>query len=506
MQEHTDNNSTKSYRRILKSTFIMGGSSVIVTLLGIVRTKFIALILGPSGVGLTGIYTTITSLVSTISGMGIRESAVQQIAGAFGTGDQAKMSRTVRTIRRTSLLSGIIGLCMLLFSSAGISRLTFGNLDRAYDLVLLSGAIFFGAVSGGQTALIQGMRRIGDLAKLSMLGALVGTVFSVPIIYFLGERGIVLTLLVVAATGCLASWWQSAKIDVSEVRMSWRESFSEAHPLLKLGFALMLGWLLTICTQYALRVFVVRNFGLSAAGVYHASTTLSTIYVSVILNAMMTDYYPRLSAAAHDNHQCKSLINDQVEVGLLLAVPGILAIVTFAPFVIVIFYSAKFMLAVEILRWQILGVVLQVVTWPMGFMLRAKGNGQLFFWTELFANSMHLGLAWLGIRYFGLVGIGMAYLGMNLSYGVLIYWIVRRNYEFSFSMVNIRLAVIFAITTVIVFLIPQVVFKNMGVCLNTGIVVAVGLYSIRTLVKKLGTDMTSGLLLKCKSAFSANKI
>ncbi|OGR30649.1 MAG: hypothetical protein A2X83_00785 [Desulfuromonadales bacterium GWD2_54_10] len=506
MQDYTDNKSIKSYKQILKSTFIMGGSSIIVTLLGIVRTKIIALILGPTGVGLTGIYMSITSLVSTISGMGIRESGVQQIAGALGTDDQIRMSRTVRTLRRTALISGSVGLFLLLFMSGSISRLTFGNSEHTYDIALLSIAIFLGAVSGGQTALIQGMRRVSDLAKLSMLGALAGTAFSIPLIYYLGERGIVYTLLIVSATGTLTSWWYCKKIEVPVAKLNWRDSFSEAQPLLKLGLALMLGWLLTVCTQYILRVFVVRYYGLSAAGIYQASTTLSTIYVSVILNAMLTDYYPRLSAAAADNSKCKSLINDQVEIGLLLAVPGILAIMTFAPFVISIFYSSRFLPAVDILRWQILGVVLQVVTWPMGFMLRAKADGQLFFWTEFFANSMHLGLAWLGITYFGLIGIGMAFFGMSLSYWVLIYWIIRRNYEFTLSIVNIRLMSIFAFATGIVFITPYYASKNPSLLINIGVAIAAGTYSLRILFNKVGTDMTPGILLKFKSVFITSKI
>lgn len=498
MTDNTNNDYNKPFKQILRSTFIMGGSSVFTTLLGILRTKIIALILGPTGVGLTGIYMTIISLMSTVSGMGIRESGVQRIAGAFGIGDHFLMSRTASTLRRTSLISGTIGFCLLLFMSGRISGLTFGNSDRAYDIALLSVAIFFGAVSGGQTALIQGMQRINDLAKLSMLGALVGTLFSIPIIYFLGERGIVYTLLIVSATGSLASWWYSKKIELPVSSLNWRDFFVESQPLLTLGLALMLGWLLTVCTQFILRVFVVRYYGISAAGIYQASTMLSTIYVSVILNAMLTDYYPRLTAAASDNDRCKVLINNQVEVGLLLAVPGILAIMTFAPFVVIVFYSSKFMLAVDILRWQILGVVLQVVTWPMGFMLRAKGNGQLFFLTELFANCMHLGLAWLGIRYFGLIGIGMAFFGMNLTYGALIFLVIRKHYGFAFSKINVRILIVFASVAGIVFLTPYCISKNPCLLINAVMVTITAVYSLKAITGKVGDEVASRFLLKLK--------
>jgi enterobacterial common antigen flippase len=496
-----DADSKKTDKQILKSTFIMGGSSVINSLLGIIRTKIIALMLGPSGMGLTGIYITITNLVSTFSGMGIGESGVRQIAGAFGSGDPGMVSRIVRSVRRMALLSGLAGLCVLFFLSSDVSLLTFGNTGHTYDVALLSVTIFFGAVSGGQTALIQGMRRISDLAKVSIFGALLGTLLSVPIIYLYGERGIAFYLIIVSSMGFFAAWWYSSKIEVPIVALSWRDSFSEARPLLKLGLALMLGSLMAVGTQYFLRVFIVRHIGLSAAGAYHASTTLSLVYVGIILNAMLTDFYPRLSAAAKDHDECTSLINKQVEIGLLLAVPGILAIMTFAPFVIVIFYSSKFMLAADILKWQILGVLLQVVSWPMGFMLRAKGDGKLFFLTELFANVMYLSLAWLGIVYFGLSGIGMAFFGMNISYWVLILLIIRMNYGFAISKINLQILGISALATGIVFLTPYLLSKTTYLVINTGITVAVGTFSLWTLCDKANTEMIPGFFLRIKARF-----
>lgn len=493
---NTDSND-RSYGRILKTTFIMGVSSVITTILGIVRVKIIALMLGPSGMGLTGIYMTITSVVTAVSGMGIRESGVRQIAEAAGTGDCDRISRTAGSLRRAALLSGIAGLIGLLLLSGKVSELTFGSRDHGYDIALLSLATLFGAVSGGQTALIQGMRRVRDLAKVTVLGALMGTISSVPVIYFWGESGIASYLVIVAATGVLTSWWFSRRIASVTPSMSWNEALSEAKPLMRLGSALMLGALLTPCTQYLVRTFIVRNEGLSAAGIYHASTTLSVIYVHVILNAMITDFYPRLSQASNDNTLCRSLINDQIEVGLLLAVPGILAIMTFTPLVITVLYSTQFMAAVDILRWQILGVMLQVVAWPMGFMLRAKGRGKMFLSTELFASAVNLTLSWGGLAYFGLVGIGMAYFGMNVCYVILIYLIDRKYFQFSLEKLNIQLLTGVTIMTVTVFLTPLLVSMKMSIITNTCIVLIASVYSFKTLVERVDSK-TSGLLLKIR--------
>ena len=109
---------------------------------------------------------------------------------------------------------------------------------------------------------------------------------------------------------------------------------------------------------------------------------------------MGADFYPRLTAVASDNAECNRLVNEQAEIGLLLAGPGVLATLTFAPLVIALFYSAKFGPAVEILRWICLGMTLRVASWPMGFILLAKGARKTFFWSELLIN---LDFPWTGL-------------------------------------------------------------------------------------------------------------
>jgi len=85
---------------------------------------------------------------------------------------------------------GILGATALFISRELVSRVAFGNADHASDIGLLSIILLFGAVMGGQGALLQGMRRIGDLVKMNIFGALVGAVVSIPIVYVWGRDGI----------------------------------------------------------------------------------------------------------------------------------------------------------------------------------------------------------------------------------------------------------------------------------------------------------------------------
>src|SRR5436853_5685838 len=100
---------------------------------------------------------------------------------------------------------------------------------------------------------------------------------------------------------------------------------------------------------------------------------------------MGSDCYPRLTAAAKDHAECNRMVNEQAEISLLMAGPGVLATLTLAPVVIALFYTTKFAGAVEPLRWICLGMALRVIAWPMGFIVLAKGAQKIFFWTEIAA-------------------------------------------------------------------------------------------------------------------------
>ena len=164
-----------SYGQILKSSALIGGSSALNIALGILRTKAMALLLGPAGVGLLGLYGAISDLARTIAGMGINNSGVRQIAEASGTGDTRRVARTVTTLRRVALLLGIAGSLLLAACCLPVSKLSFGDHRHAGEIALLSLAVLFGAVSGGQMALVQEMRHIGDLARANIWGGLYGS-------------------------------------------------------------------------------------------------------------------------------------------------------------------------------------------------------------------------------------------------------------------------------------------------------------------------------------------
>jgi antigen flippase len=440
-----------TYGQILKSSALIGGSSVVNVAIRIVRTKVMAVLLGPAGFGLMGLYGSIADLSQNIAGMGINSSGVRQIAEAAGSGDAEKVARTVTVLRRTSFFLGILGAVLLAIFSRQISILTFGDDQHATEVALLSLAVFFSSVSAGQGALIQGMRHISDLAKIGVLGGFLGAIISITVIYFLHENGVALSLVGTAAMGILISWWFSRRVHVQSTTMTASQVRQEAASLLKLGFAFMASGFLTMGAAYAVSTMVLRMVSLEAVGYYQSAWSVGGLYVGFILQAMGADFYPRLAAINKENAKCNRMVNEQVQISLLLAGPGIIATLTFAPLVIGLFYSAKFGMAIEILRWFCLGMALRVLIWPMGLIMVAKGERVLFLGADISWTLVNVGLSWIFLRYFGLNGAGIAFFGSYVFNGLIIYSIVRKLSAFRWSFANRQTGMLFLSSIAVVF-------------------------------------------------------
>lgn len=430
---------TASYRQILKSTALLGGAQVVNIGVGIVRTKILALLLGPSGLGLSGLYVSTTSLIGTLTGFGIGSAGVRQIAEASGSGDENRIARTVQTLRLTSLLSGILGMVLVVILSPLLARWTFNDPKYAAGIALVSLTLLFGGISGGQLALLQGMRRLKELAACTIWGGVFGTIISIGLVWWLKERGIVWFIVSSSAFTILTAWWYARRISVKAVVFRFKDYMTEARALVGMGGAFLVSGLLGSLVAYLTRILVVRELGMDSVGLYAAAWTLASLYAGMVINAMGTDFYPRLTAASADNEAMCRLVNEQTEMGLLMALPGVVATLVFAPWVMKLFYSAKFLAAAPVIQWMVLGVALRVISFPMGYILLAKGKARMFAISETVFSIAQVALLLACMKIWQLEGVGVAFAAMYLFLTIWIFFLSWRVIRFLWTPMVVRL-------------------------------------------------------------------
>ena len=423
-----------SYHRILRSTSIIGGASFINIAIGVLRTKVLAVLLGPVGVGLASLYTGLMAAASTVATMGLGQVGTRQIAEACSKED----ARAIMVARRalfwgTMVLASAGGLVVWSLRSF-LAVHALGKASYSGAVGWLSIGVALSVAGASQAALIQGMRRIGDIARLNVYGSAISTVLGIGLLWRWGNAGLVAYVLIVPlASFVLGHVYVSRLPKARTETVSLPELTREWKMLLRLGIAMVGAGLVQQLAQLWIRIDVAKVLGAQSLGQYQAAWIISMQYVSFVLMAMGTDYYPRLTGVIHDHKAAGRLVNEQTEVATLLSAPVFIAMMAVAPWVIHLLYAASFTPAIEILRWQVLGDVLKVVSWPLGFLIVAAGDGKTYFSTETFTWLVPTGLITGLAPDVGLQITGIAYLAMYALYLPLVYWLAWRRIGFRWS-------------------------------------------------------------------------
>jgi len=431
-----------SYKGIFKSTFLFSFVKVFQILLGIVRNKVVAVLLGAEGVGIIGILSNSVNLLQSGAGLGISQSAVRDISEANGCGNKTRFSRIISLTNRVILFTCLLGCLVTVVLSPLLSKWTFG--DKSYTLAYIWLALVVGLniLTEGQLAILKGMRQLRALAKASMIGSVVGLVTAVPLYYIFGKAGIVPSLIVSAVSAVFFSNYFVRKIKYDKTKLTLKEIKKEASPMVKMGVALMLVGFLGLLFDLVIAAYIRSHGGLEVVGYYSAGTTIISSYFGIVLTAMTTDYYPRISAVYRDNVKLQEEVNRQSEVGLVLIFPIAVLFVFLSPLLIKILYSKDFIQTIFYTDYAMFGTIIVVCSNSMGMILLAKQEAKMFTIFSVLHRTLFIPVYFLFYNRYGLLGLGISYL-LNVFVQLLVNGIFIR-YKYKIKLGN-RLSVQFII-------------------------------------------------------------
>ncbi len=434
----------KSHREIFRTSAIIGGSSALKICIGIVRVKVLALLLGPAGIGLLGIYGSILGVATTISGCGMGSSGVRQLA--LSRDNEEVLTEVRRALLLANLLLGCVGMVAVWLARAPIAQILFNGSISSGDVGWLGLGVLFSLLASSQTTLLQGLRRIGDLARVNIFSAIGSSVVGILFVYLLGKEGVVWFVVSTPIASILVASYFTRRLSTLPTSFDWRQTKAQCQSMVGFGLPVMLAALLNTGAHLFAFSLITSELGLEAGGYFQASWAISMTYLGFVLGAMGTDYYPRLTALFQFPEKVRQLVNEQGEMALLLGGPVILAMITLAPVVIHTLYSAAFEPAGDLLRWQMLGSVIKLIVWPMGFVVLASGRGALFVYTQAVWNVVFILCLYLFLDKIGLMAVGV---GFCLAYlvGSSNVWFVANKLRgvmpslINFSMTIVLLAV-----------------------------------------------------------------
>lgn len=475
-----------SYRQIMKATSLFGGIQIFQIIIQIIRSKAIAILLGPSGMGIMGLLNSTIDIINRATSFGLQTSGVKEISLSNAQARTQSVANSIKVLKRLVWYTGLIGLIITIILSSWLSVITFGNKNYRIAFTWLSITLLLKQLTSGNLAILQGLRKLRKLASANLIGSIFSLLLSLPLFYLLGNKGIVPSIIIFAAVTLVVTWFYSHKIiEPQTIPVNFKNTISKGKEMLLMGLVLSLGGLMSTGAAYILRVFIARLGGIEEVGLYNAGFAIVNTYVGLIFTAMLTDYYPRLSAVANDNIKSQLIINQQAEIAILIIAPSIVIFLIFIDLFIIILYSKQFTPIRGMIYWAALGMFFKSTSWAVGILLVAKGIKKIYFWNELIANFYLLGLNLLGYYLGGLIGLGISFLISYFIYTIQLLIITKVKFGFSY---NRKFKIIFLLQLSISFLafLTTKILNNPYSYLIGSILIIISLsYSIYELNKRL---------------------
>lgn len=411
----------------VRAALLLGGSSIVAIVTTLATAKGLALLVGPHGVGAYALLQSLVDLAALIAGLGVGVSLVRLIADAL----ERDAQETVRAVRSaSSVLAWSVGggaaIAVLAFQDV-IAELLFGSTGMGLAVAAAAVAIPFSLAAATNVATLSAFREVGAIAGLRSVAAAVTAVATIGAASRFGEPGIALGILATA----IALWLGASLILRRRTSGAPWPSLGRiagaARELIKFGAPYAGSALVGTGVQLAIPFVVALELSTEAAGFYRAATQISAGYLTFIAAAMLQDYYPRLSAEHRRPDELVRLIDQQLKLILILTVPLILIGIALSDLIVPLLYSAAFVPAVGILGWQLVGTLLKLPSWTLSFAILARGRTKVYFVVELVGGLTILAASIIGMRLFGLPGLGLAVLLTYAIYYPIVWLAVRRD-------------------------------------------------------------------------------
>jgi len=422
----------ESYQHILKYTGMFGGVQGLNIGLGLVRTKLIALLLGPSGMGLASLFNTTVGFVSQATNLGVSFSAVRHLSSLYDTGDVSALAHFVKVVRGWSLLTALLGMLVCVMIGPLLSQTTFAWGNHSLHFMLLAPAVGMLAITGGETAILKAMRSLGALASVQVLAVVAALVISIPIYYFFGESGIVPVIVLMALATMLLTVRHSYRLVPLQLSGA-KGMLGEGMEMVRLGVAFTLAAVIGSASELFIRSYLNVVGDLDVLGLYNAGYMLTLTYAGMVFSAMEADFFPRLSGVQHDIAATNECVNRQMEVSLLLLSPMLAALMLSLPILIPLLFSAQFLPVVEMGQVATLAMYLKVMTLPVAYITLARGYSLSYLFLETSYYVAFVVLFIVGYEHWGLYGTGVAVALAHLFEYVLVNGYAYKKYGYRFS-------------------------------------------------------------------------
>jgi antigen flippase len=383
---------------------------------------------GPKGYGLFGLYGTILSLLGLFAALGIPNALTRLGSEPWAHGDL----RTWNELKSAAYVLCCLGFVAISLVFVGfrvlLGRLFLGLPIGLGTVLLLSAGLAFNMLSALQNSVLKTEGRVGALARADVGVAIAVAAVIIVLVHWQHIRGILPAIPVSALVGLgVMLWYSRFSLPFKLIRLSmWRVLPRRAGQLFRYGRYYAGSSVVNAGFRMIIPFAILHMLGTAAVGLYTTATTIAVIYLGPLVSVMGRVYFPRLAGVPReDRFRLRQVISEQQELVLLLGLPAILLVLTLAPLVIPLVYTPGFLGMLPMLQWLVSADLFRYLAWSLSFVVLARASGALYLGLELYSGVSAVVLTYVGMKFFGLPGVGLGYLVFQLLYCAVVWTVTR---------------------------------------------------------------------------------
>ena len=278
-------------------------------------------------------------------------------------------------------------------------------------------------------AILNGQKEIKKYITITITGTLLSLILTLFLIIALNLKGALYAFVLnqsviffITFISILKSHW---------FRVEYFTGGVDRESLVKLSkYSLMT---LTSISTVTLSHLIIRNYigenvGWIYAGYWQGMWYISTIYLLLITTLLNIYYLPKLSEI-EDKIELKKEIFKGYKTILPIAILLSFSIYELREQVVLIAFSEKFVPMIELFAWQLIGDMLRIASWILGYITIAKAMTKSFIVLEIVGNFNFALLSIFFIVHFGLVGVTYAYALNYLIFMGLVIFLSKRYFN-----------------------------------------------------------------------------
>jgi PST family polysaccharide transporter len=394
---------------VLRSTFTLSIGSIIGILVGLGSNKVYASLLGPNGLGLLGLLQGLLGITTLVAGMGLSSGLVRLGSPLVSVQDDIGFAALRQAAWQIYLwFSGGAVFLLLIFKHPIAQSMLAGSPTWMVGVVAL--ALLISLAAGIQIGLLNAHHHVRVLAQVTAFSSLIGSVLGIFIIWWWGSVALPSVLLTTPLSQWAVSRFFVTKLSHSSQFLTPKHVRRARNELLCFGLPFTASQIVGSAVQLGMPFLVLQQLGQQEVGYYKATILFSTAYIGFLLNALVQDFYPRLSVLRGQREAFLETLNVQQYIVMLLGGSMVIVSLSVLPFIIPLIFSPEFEPTIEILRWQLVGDVFKFVSWTLGFAILAGSSSRIYFLCELAGGIFLFAFSWWGVEVFGIKGIGIGYL------------------------------------------------------------------------------------------------